>query len=240
VQEDEEDYQRRFPDQFAHFADLAPDEQPDTLTGASEAAAAAAATAAAAAASGAAPSAGDEAALQGAAALSVRGLVLGPVLAEIVEAHAACFGGSGGTAGGAPRWQPAADAFMRSYELGVQLLRAARLVAPAALDAATASGHLYAAACSFCQLAQPPPALAAAAAGAGVDMQSACVEEAVLVQQPGLALRERLRVLLAEWPEHPGLLQARACWKGRGAAGSLRPAMPRLACIAGKCPATFS
>lgn len=204
LQEDEEDYHRQFPDQFAAFADLAPDEQPDTLAGASEADATAAAAAAAAAAAGQQP----EGEAAGAAALSARDLVLGGVLQELVAVHATCFGsgpaasevaaGTSGTGCG--------DQFLRSYELGTQLLRAVGLVAPAALDAATSSGHLYATACRFRQLAAPALS-ASAAAAAGVDIQAACVEEAVLVQAPVLALRARLRQLLEEWPDHPGLLQ---------------------------------
>lgn len=194
AQEDEEDYQRQFPDQFsAHFADLAPDEGPDTLAGDSEAAVAAAAAAAA----GPLP---EEEAL-GAAALSARELVVGEVLGDLVAVHAAAFGPEGAAG------EAVAIDFLRSYELGVELLRAAGLVLPASLDGATAGGHLYAAACRFRQLAQAPPA-AGAAAKAGVDMQAPCVEEAVLVQAPLLALRGRLRELLEEWPDHPGLLQA--------------------------------
>lgn len=212
LQEDEEDYQRQFPDQFAAFADLAPDEQPDTLAGASEADASAAAAAAAAAAAGAAGQQPEGEAV-GAAALSARELVLGRVLQELVAVHAACFGGglaaSDGAAGGS---SSGSEQFLRSYELGTQLLRAVGLVAPAALDAATGSGHLYATACRFRQLSAP--ALSASAAAAGVDIQAACVEEAVLVQAPVLGLRARLRQLLEEWPEHPGLLQvggAKSC-----------------------------
>lgn len=212
LQEDEEDYQRQFPDQFAAFADLAPDEQPDTLAGASEADASAAAAAAAAAAGAAGQQPEGEAA--GAAALSARELVLGQVLHELVAVHATCFGGglaaSDGAAGGST--SGSSEQFLRSYELGTQLLRAVGLVAPAALDAATGSGHLYATACRFRQLSAP--ALSASAAAAGVDIQAACVEEAVLVQAPVLGLRARLRQLLEEWPEHPGLLQvggAKSC-----------------------------
>jgi hypothetical protein len=111
----------------------------------------------------------------------------------------------------------------------VQLLHAVGLVAPAELDAATADGHLYAACCRAGQLARAPPAKAAAAAAAGVDMQAACVEEAVLVTAHALALRQRLRQLLQDWPEHPGLLQASVdCWPcGDG---------PVLAFIAGCSP----
>jgi midasin len=220
-QEDEEDYHRQFPDQFAHFADLAPDEQPDTLAGASEAeATAAASAAAAAAAAGGQLQPEQEEALQGAAASSARQLVVGAVLQELVAAHAASFG-IGGTDGGGARLsataasgKPGADGpataaeFLRSYDLGVQLLRAVGLVVPSGVDAATGSGHLYAACCRFRQLAQPPAAKVSAAAAAGVDIQEACIEEAVLVQQPALALRRRLLELLEEWPEHPGLLQA--------------------------------
>lgn len=204
-QEDEEDYHAQFPDQFAAFADLAPDEQPDTLAGASEADATAAAAAAAAAAAGQ-----PEGEAAGAAALSARQLVLGEVLQELVAVHAACFGSGQaaleGTAGAATSDAADGKQFLRSYELGTQLLRAVGLVAPAALDAATSGGHLYATACRFRQLAAPALS-ASTAAAAGVDIQAACVEEAVLVQSPLLALRARLRQLLEEWPEHPGLLQ---------------------------------
>lgn len=224
AQEDEEDYQRQFPDQFsAHFADLAPDEAPDTLAGDSEAAAAAAAAAAAG------PSAEEEA--LGAAALSARELVVGEVLGELVAVHAAAFGGSSGDAGAAG--DAAAADFLRSYELGVELMRAAGLVLPASLDGATAGGHLYAAACRFRQLSQAAPS-AAAAAKAGVDMQAPCVEEAVLVQAPLLALRGRLVELLEEWPDHPGLLQV-----SRRAAGSRGPAVPAClptqSCLPARC-----
>ncbi|KAL4440107.1 hypothetical protein ABPG75_003108 [Micractinium tetrahymenae] len=204
-QEAEDDYHRQFPDQFStHFADLAPDEAPDTLAGDSEAAVAAAAAAAAG------PSTEEEA--LGAAVLSARELVVGEVLGELVAVHATAFGGSGSGSGSDEAGQAgdtAAADFLRSYQLGVELLRAAGLVLPASLDGATASGHLYAAACRFRQLSQAAPS-AAAAAKAGVDMQAPCVEEAVLVQAPVLALRGRLQELLEEWPDHPGLLQLSA------------------------------
>ena len=202
MQEDEEDYQRSFPDQFALFADLAPDEQPDTLAGASETVAADAAAAAAAAAD-----AHRGRTEQGAAVLSARELVLGSVLQELVAVHATCFGAPADGAAGLATASTASLEFLRSYELGVQLLRASGLVAPVWVDAATGSGQLYAACCHFRQLAQAPSR--APTAGAGVDIQAACVEEAVLIQQPALALRQRLRELLEEWPEHPGLLQVR-------------------------------
>lgn len=174
---------------------MAPDEAPDTLAGDSDAAVAAAAAAAM-------PSAEEE--VLGAAALSARELVVGEVLGDLVAVHATAFCDAAGE-GCAPGDAAPAD-FLRSYELGVQLLRAAGLVLPAALDAATASGHLYAASCRFRQLSQAAPS-GTAAARAGVDMQAPCVEEAVLVQAPLLALRDRLRCLLEEWPDHPGLLQ---------------------------------
>ena len=227
-QEDEEDYQRAFPDRFAGFADLAPEEQPDTLAGDSEAAAANAATAAAAAAGVAGGPGGEEGEeqLQGAAALSARDLVLGEVLQDLVAVHASSFAAdtSGSSAPNSSGSSGAAADFLRSYELGVQLLRAAGLVLPAALDTATGSGHLYAACCRFRQLAQAPASIAAAAA-TGVDIQAACIEEAVLVQQPVLALRQRLLALLEEWPEHPGLLQVR-CFCDCPAAR--RPLLPQM------------
>lgn len=149
----------------------------------------------------------------GAAALSARDLVLGEVLRELVVVHAASFGGASAASASASSSSGSVEAaasadFLRSYELGVQLLRAAGLVVPAAVDAATGGGHLYATCCRFRQLAQPALS-ASAAAAAGVNIQAACVEEAVLVQAPLLALRACLVQLLEEWPEHPGLLQVR-------------------------------
>ena len=151
-----------------------------------------------------------EGGMVGAAALSARELVLGGVLGELVTVHASAFGGSGAADSSSGM---SSDDFLRSYELGVQLLRNVGLVAPAQVDTATAGGHLYAACCRFRQLAQPAAA-AATAAAAGVDIQAACVEEAVLVQEPVLALRARLRQLLEEWPEHPGLLQVGGAGRG--------------------------
>ena len=146
----------------------------------------------------------------GAAALSARELVVGEVLGQLVAVHASAFGDNHRSTTSGSSGAAIADAFLRRYDLGVSLLRAAGLVAPASLDTAAGSGHLYAAACRFRALAQPA-AQARAAAAAGVDMQAACVEEAVLVQAPVLALRARLLQLLDEWPEHPGLLQV---WGG--------------------------
>ncbi len=44
-------------------------------------------------------------------------------------------------------------------------------------------------------------------AGDAVDIQQACVEEAALLQGPVCAVKARLVQLLAEWPEHPVLVQ---------------------------------
>lgn len=43
-----------------------------------------------------------------------------------------------------------------------------------------------------------------------MDMQAACIEEAVLVQRPLLAVQSRLSELLEEWPDHPVLAQLSA------------------------------
>ena len=40
-----------------------------------------------------------------------------------------------------------------------------------------------------------------------MDIQQACVEEAALLQRPVCALKARLAQLLAEWPDHPVLVQ---------------------------------
>ena len=47
-------------------------------------------------------------------------------------------------------------------------------------------------------------------AGAAVDIQQACVEEAALLKGPVCSLKGRLAQLLAEWPEHPVLEQLSA------------------------------
>ena len=43
-----------------------------------------------------------------------------------------------------------------------------------------------------------------------MDVQSACIEEAVLVQKPLSAVQARLGQLLEEWPDHPVLVQLSA------------------------------
>eukprot|EP00887_Chlorella_sp_A99_P000601 scaffold17.g601.t1 len=208
-QEDEEDYQRQFPDRHATFADLAGTEGPADFSADPPEAAAPR------------PQGADQEEQQQAAAYSVRDLAMGEVLQDILAVHATAFVPQATPSCGAEA-QPPAAAFLRAYELGVSLLRAGGLVLPAAVDDASATGHLYAACCRLRQLTQRPataPASATAAPGAGetgqategvVDMQAGCIEEAVLVQAPVSALRQRLLELLQEWPEHPLLLQLAA------------------------------
>ena len=196
TQEEEEDYRRQFPDQQAAFADLG-DAQGEPADFSAD------------------PPlpqqpgpGGEDQPAAATAAYLARDLMLGEVLQDIVAVHGAAFGRlQGGAAGVAV--QPAV--FLKAYELGVDILRAGNLLLPASLDEQAATGHLYAACCRLQELTLAPGAEASSSGGQGsIDMQGPCVAEAVLVQQPVLALRRRLLELLEQWPEHPILLQLAA------------------------------
>lgn len=214
LQEEEADYQACFPNQHVLWDDLAGDDNPAVFDEDAPPSPAAPATA------------GSEAAAQ-AAAYSVRELVTGEVLDDIVAVHAAAFAGSGGDGGCNGPVLPAQPcgprAFLCSYELGTQLLRDAGLALPAWVDDVTATGHLYAACCRLAAMAARP-----LERGAGVDMQAGCVEEAALVAEPVAALRARLLELLDQWPEHPLLLQLAGIAGGQVARSGCeaRPAVP--------------
>ena len=178
---------------------------------------------------------------------STRKLILGEVVSELVQLHSRVFGSQASSSlQDNPGWQPASAAsvaadgvaaFQQSYDLGVQLLRAAGLSAPAAVDNFTMGGHLMAACWRSQQLT---PVRAPAAPGISgrddIDLSSACVHEAVLVGPPLLALKDTMTSLLEQWPDHPILLQARHMLViAVGARHTRIHIQPRLLCTVQMC-----
>ncbi|GAB4814208.1 hypothetical protein N2152v2_001254 [Parachlorella kessleri] len=199
--EDEADYQAQFPEHFAAFVNLAADDEETVDLDAEQPL-----------------QASQPQAQQAAAAYSARDLVQGEVLQELVAVHRAAFASfsspqhsptllSAASPASPQQVLPGLDPdsqFLLSYELGTSVLRSAGLCLPAVLDGATASGHLMAVALRHRQLSQGPTG------SDSVDVQSACIEEAVLVQKPLAAVQARLGQLLEEWPDHPVLEQLSA------------------------------
>ncbi len=209
--EDEAAYLAAFPDQFAAFADLAEDDGPGSAL--------ADAGAPAAAPPPPPPS----------AAFFVKEFVYGELLAHVVAAHRAGFGDGGFEAAveadDDDASAPGGAAAGRAYALGAELVLAAGGALPAAVDDATLTGHLYAAAGRARALGR-----GAAPAAAAADVRAACPEEAVLAQRPLQALRARLAQLLEEWPDHPVLAQLDAV---AGRALAMPVASPLKAVLAG-------
>lgn len=115
--------------------------------------------------------------------------------APAATAADAALGGGGGKAGGA-RGRKAASA---GASASTWLASGAILSLDNAGDAALTSGA-----------DAPNPGADALTPGSGVDINGPCVEEVCLLQAPIAAMAERLRALLAEFPEHPVLLSLAA------------------------------
>lgn len=173
-----------FPDHFGHFTDIAADEidmdhesATATQTSAAE--------------------------MQRAVVFSARQYVLAEVLDKLVAAHAIAFQGDAHVSATSSS-KLNEQRFLHDYDLGVELLYAAGMLLPVAVDQATSTGHLMAVCLKFKQLSHQ------SSKDASVDMQRAVVEEAVLVRQPLVQLLARMRELLEEWPDHPVLTQLSA------------------------------
>jgi len=201
-EEAEEDLRRQFPDQFTAFEDLADPEdlmmddvgeeykllqqqQQKRQREQGENASSSSSSAAAA------------------AAFSTKEYFLGEILQEVVSVHAEVFGNATAVLN-----QSRSAEFMRSYELGMQLVELSGGCLSSQLDQVTATGHLYAAAARAREL------MAQGGANSSLkDEETDAVinaprpEEAVLVQTPLQSLRVRINTLLEEWPDHPVLMQ---------------------------------
>jgi midasin len=236
-EEDEADFNQRFPDHFAAFADVAGEEPADHDTPPAHPPPGT---------DGADGAAASEAEAKTAAA---RALLEGDILEELVALHAQLFaalaaraGAPGADAGAAAAGAGAATGrtFELCYGLGAQLAAAQGALLPAGVDAAARGGHLMriagehaalgSAAASTSAAAVAAAAAAAAvaaggdrsgreddagaaaaeAAGASVDLQRPFVEETALMQGPVSAVAARCAGLLEEWPEHPLLTQLTA------------------------------
>ncbi|KAG7670517.1 hypothetical protein KSW81_003079 [Nannochloris sp. 'desiccata'] len=202
-EEAEEDFKKQYPDQFTAFEDLAdPDdlmmddaseeykllqqqqqnrqqEQGENSSTSSSSAAAAA------------------------AAFSTKEYFLGEILEEVVLIHAEIFKNAT-----TALIQSRSAAFMRSYELGMQLVELSGGCLSSDLDQVTATGHLYAAAARARELMAPGGANSPLKdEEEEADINVPRPEEAVLVQTPLQSLRVRINTLLEEWPDHPVLMQ---------------------------------
>ena len=184
--EAEQNYNQQFPDVFSVFEDLAADdEMPLDAEHVQKKT----------------PKASDHERL-GAAALSAESFMLGDLLNEVVACHSVVYRAlSEGRPIPVPEGRQTVQRFEQSYALGAALLLNMALIVPAELDEITRTGHLMTAALRFKALANHP------SVDGTVDVQKACVEEAVLVQEPLLGFKARLAALLVEWPDHPVLLQ---------------------------------
>lgn len=199
-EEAEEDLRKQFPDQFTAFEDLAdPDDlmmddvgeeykllqqqqqnrQRDQRENSSSSSSSAA------------------------AAFSTKEYFLGEILHEVVSIHAEVFGGAT-----TALIQSRSTAFIRSYELGMQLVELSGGCLSSQLDQVTATGHLYAAAARARELmAQGGANFSLNDEKIEADINTPRPEEAVLVQTPLQSLRVRINTLLEEWPDHPVLMQ---------------------------------
>ena len=192
-QAEERSFQERFPSYFEAFADLGEGLDLGPTGGEGE---------------DASPAEATEAEAGTAIAKELLG---GSILRDLVGIHRRVFERvlRSERPGVSPAGGDLLASYAKSYALGLSLLRSHGLIGPAVLDRLSSAGSLARLAW---EARQHKPALegAAASSDAGpqsLDVFAPCLEEAVLANEPVGALRDRLRDLLAEWPENPLLTQ---------------------------------
>ena len=214
-EEAEVDFQKVYPDQFSAFADLA--DADDFLMDNNEDGSGNAVNAAMLPKQPEGDDSQKEHSAAAAAAFAAKDYFLSDILQEVVATHAEVFGRAPASAGvGGEK-----AAFLRSYELGMQLVELSGGCLSAKLDDDSMNGHLYAAAARARELIAQGSSSSLSIANTTTiknnidgddddveaDIHQSRPEEAVLVQDCLQGLRTRIVSLLEEWPDHPVLMQ---------------------------------
>lgn len=212
-QEDEEDYKLLFPDEFSTYDDVAGDEEGDLATSDGG--------------NGSGYSNSNNEAEDnrlGAAALSAGLFLYGDLLNDMVQCHSQAFAtimtklniinSTTTSSSSIPPSGMSPEEFMQAYKLGASLVKDVSGIVSPEVDEHCCGGHLLSMSLYYARLSSNP-ASSSSVGGSNsnsnsrniVDVRKPCVEEAVLVQQPLVALKSRLAFLLSEWPGHPILVQ---------------------------------
>jgi len=214
-QEDEEDYKLLFPDEFSTYDDIAGDEEGNLTTTDGDG-------------NGNRNNQAEDNRL-GAAAISAGPFLYGDLLNDMVQCHSQAFATimtklnsingttttTTTTTSSIPPSGTSPEEFMQAYKLGASLVKDIAGIVSPEVDEHCCGGHLLSMSQYYARLSSNPASLSSSAGGTNgnsnsnniVDVRKPCVEEAVLVQQPLVALKSRLASLLSEWPGHPILIQ---------------------------------